>query len=293
MLWAALGSWVTVGVIVPVVISIGVGVMSLSPPEFMIARAAFCISALILAARVTWWLGVEIPNGTSLWLAAVVAFVIFGALGSLLVGSLSWISARKVHIESTQAPPLVSPPAARKEAASAKEAGTAAPKRVTHHGTGVAPIQPARAERHLTEAQISSMKAALGRYPAGEIAIYPLRDRPERLRFAVEIANVFRAMGWTLLVRNDHQPSDPEYVSVINRIDKDPAGVSLLEYKDGDRNYLRAMHAKSLDAILETLRAGRLLHQELPYNNIEIPRQPISTDTPVLFVGPATETYMP
>jgi hypothetical protein len=137
------------------------------------------------------------------------------------------------------------------------------------------------------------MKAALGRYPAGEIAIYPLRDRPERLRFAVEIANVFRAMGWTLLVRNDHQPSDPEYVSVINRIDKDPAGVSLLEYKDGDRNYLRAMHAKSLDAILETLRAGRLLHQELPYNNIEIPRQPISTDTPVLFVGPATETYMP
>ena len=37
-MWSALLSWVTVGVTVPVIVGIGIGVLSMSPPHYSISQ---------------------------------------------------------------------------------------------------------------------------------------------------------------------------------------------------------------------------------------------------------------
>jgi len=94
-MWAIFTSWIAVGIVVPVLIGIGVGVMSMNPPDFLVARVAFSIAALILIARVAWWIGAELPRNTSRMNAAIFAFIIFGAIGALWISSLGWVNQRR------------------------------------------------------------------------------------------------------------------------------------------------------------------------------------------------------
>ena len=87
MLWSIFGSWITVGIVVPVLIGIGVGVMSMSPPDFMIAKASFSVAALVLAARVAWWLGMELPANITRTHVVIFAFAVFGGIGALWISS--------------------------------------------------------------------------------------------------------------------------------------------------------------------------------------------------------------
>jgi hypothetical protein len=103
MLWAIVGSKITVGIVVPVLIGIGVGVMSMTPPDFVVAKIAFCAASLVLALRVAWWLGIELPDGTSRAHAIIFAFIVFGAIGALWFGSLVWVDGR--HALSGTQPP--------------------------------------------------------------------------------------------------------------------------------------------------------------------------------------------
>jgi hypothetical protein len=68
-------SWAIIGVILGILIGAGVGMLGLSPPEFIVARACFLISAVLLGAmsfvwqihtnQPTWW---RITAGVALWL---------------------------------------------------------------------------------------------------------------------------------------------------------------------------------------------------------------------------------
>jgi hypothetical protein len=103
MLWSILASWITVGIVIPVLIGIGVGVMSMSPPDFVVAKAAFCAAALVLAARVAWWLGMELPADTTRTHAVIFAFTVFGGIGALWIGSLGWVDGRRLLSQPKQA----------------------------------------------------------------------------------------------------------------------------------------------------------------------------------------------
>ncbi|MFH0873045.1 MAG: hypothetical protein V1878_11265 [bacterium] len=88
-----LASWVTVGAVVPVFIAIGLGVLSMNPPDFTIARVSFTFAAIMLLARIGWWIAFE-QQGNILQLL-VFAFILFGLIGSLWFISMKWISKRQ------------------------------------------------------------------------------------------------------------------------------------------------------------------------------------------------------
>ena len=148
------------------------------------------------------------------------------------------------------------------------------------------------AGRDLSPSVVKQMKSALEQFPASEIAIYTLRRRSERLKFAAEIATVFRESGWTLVVRNDHAPSDPDGVSLLDSRDNEKSGVSLLKYLNGDNRFVLA--PTQIEAVMAALRAGRIQHQEETIGaDGSIFRSPITTGVPVLFVGPQTDIILP
>ncbi len=78
-MWSALLSWVTVGVTVPVIVGIGIGVLSMSPPHYSISQVCFSVSAAILAARLAWWIAFEQSGNTTNVQRGLFAFLIFGA----------------------------------------------------------------------------------------------------------------------------------------------------------------------------------------------------------------------
>lgn len=104
-MWSILFSWPVVGILVPVLIGIGVGVMSMSPPEFWIARSCFSLAALILLARVGAWI---IYTQSSVVERIIVAFLIFGVVGVGWVESLRWVDSRQAKRETAVAPPSTS-----------------------------------------------------------------------------------------------------------------------------------------------------------------------------------------
>jgi len=92
-MWNILASWVTVGVVIPILITIGIGVLSMTPPEFTTAHICFSLSAVILMARLGWWLAFEHP--ASQFQSIVFAFIIFGIIGCLWLISMRWVSERE------------------------------------------------------------------------------------------------------------------------------------------------------------------------------------------------------
>lgn len=87
--------WGVVGTAVCVFIGIGVGVMSMNPPEYVIAEVSFSLGAIILMTRIGWWLFLEQSDKTSTIKLAFSAFLIFGIIGALWILSLRWINERQ------------------------------------------------------------------------------------------------------------------------------------------------------------------------------------------------------
>src|SRR5690242_7132717 len=52
-------SWAVVGTVFSVLVGLGLGVLSMNPPHYGLARSCFTLSALILVARTGWWLSTE------------------------------------------------------------------------------------------------------------------------------------------------------------------------------------------------------------------------------------------
>ena len=94
-MWAILASWITVAAVVPVLIGIGVGVMSMNPPEYSVAQVSFTLAALILLGRAGWWIAFEKGDGYSPFQLYLFTFFVFGIVGTLWVVSVSWVSSKQ------------------------------------------------------------------------------------------------------------------------------------------------------------------------------------------------------
>ncbi len=92
-MWAFVSNWITITVVVPVIIGIGWGALSMNPPEHIIAQVSFSLAAIILLIRTGWWMAFEqhgsIPQLT------LFSFIIFGIIGSLWLVSIRWVRGRE------------------------------------------------------------------------------------------------------------------------------------------------------------------------------------------------------
>lgn len=90
--WKRIVGWPVIGIIVPALAGFGYGAVGMTPPDFIIARVLFLVSAVILLAKVTHWLSDPKVHRLE-WM--ILSFLIFGGSGVLLVGSLHWVRQRQ------------------------------------------------------------------------------------------------------------------------------------------------------------------------------------------------------
>jgi hypothetical protein len=103
-IWQALFGWAVLGTVVAVLIGIGFGVLSMTPPDFTIARICFSLAAGILSIKTAIWL-VQLQAGR--WERIGAAVLIFGIIGGAWVWSQSWIDYRDEQRRVTANPPQV------------------------------------------------------------------------------------------------------------------------------------------------------------------------------------------
>ncbi len=94
-MWNVLSSWLLVSVVVPLLIGVGFSVMSMSPPAYGLAQVSLSMAALLLSAKLGWWIGYGQSDGATVGYRLVLSFIVFGAIGTLWVWSLTWINARR------------------------------------------------------------------------------------------------------------------------------------------------------------------------------------------------------
>ena len=92
-LWVFLTSWAFIAFAFGVALAVGVGVMSLTPPDFVIARWSFSIAAIIAFFKAAVWLA---NQRHSRYLVLVVAFISFGAVGVGWLLSMQYVNRRMV-----------------------------------------------------------------------------------------------------------------------------------------------------------------------------------------------------
>jgi hypothetical protein len=93
-MWAELFSWVAISIYVPALIGIGLGVLSMSPPEYFAAKLCFSISGLLLIGKIGWWFGFQQPPVGRLT-AIGLTFFFFGFVGSVWLTSMLWINSKE------------------------------------------------------------------------------------------------------------------------------------------------------------------------------------------------------
>lgn len=89
----ALFGWPLVGIFFSVLIGAGFSVMSMSPPEFQIAKICFFLAAIIAVSKVGTWLLCESDLAVSE--RVIVAILVFGLSGAGWVESWRWIDSRR------------------------------------------------------------------------------------------------------------------------------------------------------------------------------------------------------
>jgi hypothetical protein len=90
---SVLANWPLVSAVVGACITIGIGVLSMTPPQYFVARIALSLGAVILLARSTWYLGSE-AGGMATAPRVFGAVALFALVGGLWVGALVWINSR-------------------------------------------------------------------------------------------------------------------------------------------------------------------------------------------------------
>jgi hypothetical protein len=92
MTWGELVGWAAVAAIAGGVISLGAGALSMSPPDFIVAKVCFTIGALLLVGKLVWSFSrQETLTPQSLLLAAV----LFALVGGGWVWSWHWVKGRE------------------------------------------------------------------------------------------------------------------------------------------------------------------------------------------------------
>jgi len=89
-----LTGWVFLSILLPVLIGIGIGVLSMAPPEFTVAKVCFSLAACILLTKTTWWVAVNGAESTTRE-RLLVCVVVFAFTGVLWAASIIWIRNRQ------------------------------------------------------------------------------------------------------------------------------------------------------------------------------------------------------
>ena len=84
---------IALSVLFPVLIAVGIalGMDAVSPAEFLYAKAALVLAALLACVLTMWWFYVIEFS----WPAAAVIFVTVGSVGVALVGGLKWLDLKE------------------------------------------------------------------------------------------------------------------------------------------------------------------------------------------------------
>lgn len=77
-------------------VGVAVGVMSMSPPQHLIAKVFFTIAAALLLVRAAWWLHYD-QESMSLLSSGLWAFLVFGLIGSSWLIAIKWVSANQAQ----------------------------------------------------------------------------------------------------------------------------------------------------------------------------------------------------
>jgi hypothetical protein len=82
-------SWGAVSLLVVVLVGIAFGVLGMNPAQYVIAQVCLVVSAVVLAARVGWWLAIE-QRDASVFHRSILSLLILGFVGVLCVEVVSW-----------------------------------------------------------------------------------------------------------------------------------------------------------------------------------------------------------
>jgi hypothetical protein len=93
-------SWGAISLFAVTLLGVAVGVLSMNPPQFVLAQVCFTASALVLTARVAWWLAIEQSN-PSIWHRVLLSALILGTTGVLWIEAVSWVQRLKIQHELT------------------------------------------------------------------------------------------------------------------------------------------------------------------------------------------------
>ena len=93
-IWQDLSGWQVVSAIVLTLVGVGVGVMSMSPPEYQVAKVCFAIAGPMLVVKVGMWL---VTLASPPQQRMIVAFLLFGLIGLAWVEAYRWVESRQVR----------------------------------------------------------------------------------------------------------------------------------------------------------------------------------------------------
>jgi hypothetical protein len=102
-MWTSIFDWSVVGVAVPIIIGFGWVLVSIQNPQFNGAQAAFTLAALILVAKLAYYVVIEEGHKHSSLQVGVFSFLCFGAIASIWVLSLRWVSDLRPYVDHTKA----------------------------------------------------------------------------------------------------------------------------------------------------------------------------------------------
>jgi len=84
--------WAVVGAAVAIIIGIGGALLGMNPPQYGLAVVSFSVAALLLGARIAWWLATEQDETASTTSLLLLAFLLIGSIGASWAGSLIWVN---------------------------------------------------------------------------------------------------------------------------------------------------------------------------------------------------------
>src|ERR1700733_11586379 len=101
-IWQILLGWGVLGAFTILIIGIGFGVMSMTPPDFIIARVSFTAAAIILTTKTAIWLvNFGSPRGDR----AFAAFFVLGMIGAGWVWAYTWVLFRQSSMPAVKTQP--------------------------------------------------------------------------------------------------------------------------------------------------------------------------------------------
>lgn len=101
-MWDLFG-WPLLGAVIAVLVGVGFSLMSTTPPEFEAAKWCFHAAAIILALKTAPWLADQ--RQSEIVLRTVVAFFLFGGIGTAWLVSFQWVQGRQRGREAEQSKP--------------------------------------------------------------------------------------------------------------------------------------------------------------------------------------------